>query len=543
MNGFGLYQCMRFGRIPVSSYKLATFFAPIVIIFIVSIYSLWPLISHPGTRLPNNGDDLLITWIINDNIHKIPHDLGNIFNGNIYFPYKNTKVYSELFLPSALLAYVPVKLSGLPVLAYNSNLLMGQFLTMLVVFLWLLEMSKDKTTSLLGAVALGLSEIRFHYIAQLQMWQMQWWLMAAWMIWKYATYRKRKYLIVAFLFTLIQFWESLLPVYFILLIAIVLLIPKATLLKRDSKIIISLGLIFFIVSGPVTFSYINFWKEFHIQRTLRDAARFSLGIDDLWGKFLSPGLYSGFIVVALFLRKKFIKYPDFKWVTLLLFTSLIISFGPVLKIFGQTVKLFDNIFVPLPYGILYYVVPGFGALRTPSRWIWVTAFAASAIIALILTKIEKKKYKLKIVTFCFLLVFIGSSRAGDYYTVPKPGDYPEVYQWLKNRPENSVIELPIYSWGNENSYKELLKMLYSLEHRKSIVNGASGFSPPEWEKLVGELTNKFPDNELTDKLKSMGVELVIIHKKDYDNNKLKLIHERGKGDQIWEDEENLVYKL
>ena len=187
----------------------------LLLIFLISLWSLKPILNSPGRTLVDAGDDILITWIINQNIQKIPYDLDAIFEGNIFYPYKNTLSYSEHFLPSAILSFLPVKISGLPILAYNFNLIFGQIATVTVLYLWFSEMTKDKFSSFVAATALGVSQIRIFYFAHLQMWNMQWWLIALWMIWRFRTYSKVKHLYLAGIFSAIQFWESVLPLYFI----------------------------------------------------------------------------------------------------------------------------------------------------------------------------------------------------------------------------------------------------------------------------------------------------------------------------------------
>ena len=76
------------------------------------------------------------------------------------------------------------------------------------------------------------------------------------------------------------------------------------------------------------------------------------------------------------------------------------SLGPVLKIFGHTVKIF-GLPMPLPYAAFYYLFPGFNGFRTPSRFIILAALAATIIIVI---KLEPFFNKLKSSTRFLILI-------------------------------------------------------------------------------------------------------------------------------------------
>jgi hypothetical protein len=47
------------------------------------------------------------------------------------------------------------------------------------------------------------------------------------------------------------------------------------------------------------------------------------------------------------------------------------------------------------------------------------------------------------------------------------------------------VELPMFRWGSDDFAKqEAYRMLFATYHRKTLVNGYSGFSPPTWEAMV-----------------------------------------------------------
>src|SRR3989344_6063603 len=99
----------------------------ITILLLFSVWSVWPVLKSPLDTLPQGNEDILIVWILNQTIQKIPGNINNIFQGNIFYPYINTIAYSDLLVPSAITASIPVKLSGSPLVGYNFSLFTGQF--------------------------------------------------------------------------------------------------------------------------------------------------------------------------------------------------------------------------------------------------------------------------------------------------------------------------------------------------------------------------------------------------------------------------------
>jgi hypothetical protein len=72
---------------------------------VLAVLITWPLIINLTRFIIDSGDGLLITWYLNWSIAH-PFDL----NANIFYPIKNTLVFSDLMLPQAFLAAPFVKI-------------------------------------------------------------------------------------------------------------------------------------------------------------------------------------------------------------------------------------------------------------------------------------------------------------------------------------------------------------------------------------------------------------------------------------------------
>ena len=120
-------------------------------------------------------------------------------------------VYSHMLIPSSIIGYLPVKLTGSYVSAFNAARIFGQISSMLILYLWFKEMFKDRWAAAVGSVVLGLSQIHMEYIAHLHVWNMQWWLLSSYFIWKFSKTERIKFIYLSGLFALVQLWESILP--------------------------------------------------------------------------------------------------------------------------------------------------------------------------------------------------------------------------------------------------------------------------------------------------------------------------------------------
>jgi hypothetical protein len=259
-----------------------------------------------------------------------------------------------------------------------------------------------------------------------------------------------------------------------------------------------------------------------------------MSVNDLWGKFASPGLY--ILLVAAVIKKGWLRE---RWLWILLIFGVVMALGPVLKWQDTTLKIQDKWWIPMPYGILYYLVPGISALRSVHRYIWLAALAASGLIALGINNRRKS-----IALGGLLLVAIaGGGRLTPRGDFPKPAEYPAVYAWLKTQPGKVILEYPVYDWADKNHGWEMYRMVYSLVHKKYLINGASGFMPPERGKLLEEIKVSYPSKQLDDKLGGLGVDYVIVHKDEISMEKLKGLEKNKNLKKIWEDEVNSVYRL
>ena len=153
-----------------------------------------------------------------------------------------------------------------------------------------------------------------------------------------------------------------------------------------------------------------------------------------------------------------------------------------------------------PYALLYRFVPGFDALRVPSRFAMLVAFCLAGLVAIGVAAIgdDRRRRLVALVAGALIVVeFVpapfpinGNSTVyarADLTPLPdileSGADAPPVYRFIARLPPNSaILELPLGEPAFDIRYR-----FYSTLHWKPLVNGYSGGEPSEYQLLETSL--------------------------------------------------------
>lgn len=534
--------------------KIAIFKEPFVICYflILTLYFTHPLISNLTTKIIGVNDELLITWFLNWDIHAITTNIGSFFDANIFYPFKNTLAYSEIMLPSAILALPFVALFKEPILAFNINFLFGFWATGYFTYLLIRWLVKSRSTAVAIGTLFSFSTIHLNYLGHLQMFVISFIPLSLLFLLRFLKTQKTSELFFFLLFSIIQGLNNFLTFYFLALISIVflldhLLIRRERLDKIKKKSVVLLFSMSLLIVWPFFNAYSRVSKDFRYQRPIQDAIHFSLQPEDLLypsdmtrlapilldnfglkvkdsNTKTTPG-YLGFaffvlgLLVILWAIKSLRKRHDLIPYLIILASSLLLSLGPFFHLFRKTIH--SPFPIPLPYAVFYYLVPGFSGFRTPSRWIILLAFFLAILIGFMLKawiKRRGKKTNLLVVCSLCVLVIIEFNFPLKYFDLPTKDNFPPVYKWLATKAQKeAILELPMYNWDmSPYATNESKREFYSTIHFHRTVNGFSGFSPSEWEEQTRFFMVNFPDQNTIGTLKKLKVKYVIVHKNEYE---------------------------
>lgn len=500
------------------------FFLHLIIFIFFILLTTWyflPLLSHFTSYLPGDYDELNITWAIYSTAQKFPAWPEKLFQGNVFYPHPFSRAYSDPLITAGLIAKPFIEIYPEPIIAFNINLILSQVLTLFFTYLFLNQLTKDKKISVVLATIFSFSLIHLHYLHHLNYFAIQWLSLSGFFLLKLGETKKPFWIYSYFFIFILQTLNSFLLGYFVLFLSSGLYLFDQKIRKSVQKNLYHLifGL---VISLLILFPFINIYlkvsRHFNYLVPITDIIHFSLSPEELITKFFSPVLYLITLIAAVsfITNKKYKNYRQFLGFAILLIISLILSLGPALHWMRKTIKI--PFHIPLPYLLFYFLVPGFKGIRVPSRWILMTALAATSFGALglknIFLKFKKiKNWALVLILFLFLITI---KRFNNYVSIPQIKNYPPVYSWLKRQKGETIIELPINTWGQgQASKQETYRMLYSLLHKKNLVNGYGSYTPLDYYQLVSLFKNNFPSQEAIDLLKKMEVDYLILHKDEY----------------------------
>lgn len=547
----------------IISKKIVLFLISAFTFIIAAIYITYPLIFHLGTSTTGLADELLIAWIHSWVMHAVlSGNILSIFDANIYYPYKNSLAFSDTFFITSFLTYPVTSIIGQPIVANNLIIIFGLAFLGFSIYILSYYLTKDFGASLFSGLLVIFSPAVLDKRIHLQILAIGSVPIAIFFFLYFLTKKQSRYLALSLLFFLLQAYNSFMPGYFILF-SYCIILTFYYLEKRKIKNIFTKKNILLVVTSllliiPIILPYYQVSKEFNYTRDIRESIHLALQPEDLLFTSVDSRLadvinnlpfnkvsqnnefksgYLGFVftVTLLFsfwyilrkLKKKDYYVKSFITVGLV---GLILSFGPVLHLGRQTIH---NPFpIPLPYAVFYYIVPGFQGLRNSARWEMLFILAMAIVIALVF-HFALKKYSLrKRILLYIILIFFTTAEFNFpmqfFATVPQKKDFPEVYQWVATTsPKTVFIEMPVYTWDMQPYvFDENLREYYATVHMRKMVNGASGYSPEPWMKLVREIMRTFPSEGSINKLRELKVDYIILHISEYDRlNKDKVFIE------------------
>jgi hypothetical protein len=526
---------------------------PHIVVFF--LYSLWvilttyPLIFKLGELTISYGDELLISWINAWQHHAISTNLFQLFQANIFYPYSNTLAYSHPFITMSLLTYIPLLFFKQPIAAQNLIIIFALITNGCAIYLLTYKITKNLFVSSISGFLIISSPVVLDKIVHVQVLLLFFVPLAMLSFYSFIMTKKIKYGIASAVVFVLQTYNSFLPGYFILLSWFSMVVFHYTLIDKSMlKKMIVLGTLSVLAVVPLILPYYYVSNEFHYVRDLRETIHLSLhpldvlypngftklqpflhNIQNTFGEYAYYYYKVGYpgavfllgIIGSIFVFLK--KWKQFDALGKSIFTTgivaLVLSFGPFLHLYRDTVT---NPFpIPLLYLPLYYLVPGFKGIRNVSQWEMLFVFCFSVIVGIVLHNVLRSvTTKRKYVTYSIIVVLIALECVVplQFEKMIQIQQFPQVYSWIATLPTDAVIiEMPIYNW-NMFPYggRELMRNYYSTRHFRRSVNGASGFSPPPWQRMIEELMVNFPNQQALRKLQAIGVHYIIIHNDEYD---------------------------
>jgi hypothetical protein len=154
-------------------------FSPAVLVatavyVVLTVVLTWPLILHPGGRVPNDlGDPLLNTWLLAWNARVLPLT-GKWWNAPQFFPAGGTMAFSEHLLGLAWITTPVIWLSGNPLLGYNAAFFLSFPLCALSAYFLTYSIARRHDCAFVAGLAFGFAPYRMAQFAHIQVLSVYW---------------------------------------------------------------------------------------------------------------------------------------------------------------------------------------------------------------------------------------------------------------------------------------------------------------------------------------------------------------------------------
>jgi hypothetical protein len=436
---------------------------------------------------------------------------------------------------------LPVQcLTGNHVLAANFLVFMSFILCAYTTFLLVRSLTGSAIGSVVAGVVFSFNPYRWAEAHHLQLLPMYWSPLALWCLHEFLGRRRTPALVGAAVFLVLQVYASIYlgVMLFVMALAFGLIYSAITRtgvwsLVRDQRVyMVAVAAMFAIAPLAIPYGQAN--NDWDFSRSESENSSFSAEplsflvptesfrnypgletgcaghIRGAYGLGMTPWLLGG---VALFLGWRFGANPartSFAWTAVLMGVLML---GPYLVWFNQKTS------VPLPYLLVYHLLPGAQALRVPARFVFplLMCLAVLSGFAVVYLQAIWRRWRpaLRIAVCAAGALFF----AFDYAVARSPGvrlesrdEFPPVYDYLAAcRPGEPVLELPA------DIRKQFRYLHYQTAHWRPLVGGETGCYTPAVLELARR-TQGPPTEDTLRFIELTTAETVVIHLDQYDQH-------------------------
>jgi hypothetical protein len=487
----------------------------LVLLAALTIFLTWPQALHLGSETARHDDTLFSIWRLSWVAHALSDQSARLFDANIFYPQLRTLANSDAMLFQAFLAAPWLWAQANPVLVYNLLLLGGIVLSGLGMFVLARYLMNDVDAALVSAAIFTLVPYRVEHFMHLELQWTVWMPLTFWAAHRAYNESSVRFGALVGVFLSLQMLSSIYYGAFLgVMTATLVLLLGATRPRLAAAAIRPFFVGATILAGliaPYAIPYIENTRTLG-PRDPSQVATFSArlgsyisapGENWLWGwtAFEYPGnelhLFPGIIALVLAIIGV-VKGP--KYITRIYLAILSVA---VVLSFGSRGPV---------YGWLYEHLRALQGFRAPSRFA-ILACCALAILAGIgyvsLRQILARRGATNWLLAAVLVAIGIEYGSAPMNLVEVPTAVPDLYKVLAKSERSPLIEFPLVDWDLTAYY-----MYWSIHHWHPLVNGYSGYAPPDYEK-TRELMRTFPDDDAIARLRELKVRHIVVHQSFY----------------------------
>jgi hypothetical protein len=485
---------------------------------VVSGFSLLTLaLTYPQIRLlsshiPDHYDALFTIWRLSWIAHQLPRDPLNLFDANIFHPAQATLAYSDAILLPGLLAAPFLWLGVHPVLVHNVLTLLSFVAAGVAMYVLARSLTGSQSSGWIAGTIFAFQSYRFAHFFHFELLWSCWIPLTFWAMHRAIETRRVRDGALVGLFVALQALSSVYYAIFLatalgLLLLVLLVGRRRAQLRTLVKPAIAGAIICVALAGPYAAPYLESRRTVGT-RTARDIREWSptlrdyvatppqnwlygrmTGLDDDEGT-LFPGLVATVLAIAGIVAggRHRLAYA----------VLLLIAFDMSLGFNGLTYRAFFDVLWP------------YQGLRVPARMFVIVSAALAALAAYGVVSLERQWFRARRILAVALTVAIVLESVSIPVPLRRLPSVPKVYAWLAQQPPTVIMEWPMPRASALGFTHEPEYMYYSTLHWHRLVNGYSGFYPPDYIRFVEGVRN-FPDAEAVGHIRRGGIRYVILH--------------------------------
>jgi hypothetical protein len=479
-----------------------------------TVVMTWPLAIHPAA-LPASDDAYFSVWRMAWVAHQLPIDPLHLFDANSFHPAAGTLAYSDAMLLVGLVAAPLFWLELEPARVHNLMLLLAFVTSMHAAYLLARRLTGERLAAVLSAVIFGFCAYRFAHIGHLELQFVGWMPLAMLALHRLfeAPSAARGLALGAALSA-----QVLSSIYYGAFLAVYLAVgwlalaagrvDRARVLRSTLAAALPLAIVAAIYGPP----YARARAEVG-PRPATEVARFSAVPADYLRvppenrlRGARPpreahderSLFPGFVALA-FAAAAF--WPPVARLTWIYGVLALAAFDLSLGVNGVL------------FGVLDRVVPIVSSFRAPARFGILTVLALACLAALAAARLHRRT-GWRAVTIAAIGLAMLESVSRPLTLRPFPSAPSEAHQFLSTLPDDTVVlELPLPTLGSLWRH-EALHQAGSIHHWTRLVNGYSGFVPPEYVTTL-QAMEQFPDRTSIARLRAIDVDFLVVNREHY----------------------------
>jgi hypothetical protein len=491
----------------------------VVLFTVLTVVMTYPLIGRMNNALHDLGDPLLNLWTLSWVAHALPTAPTHLFDGNIFYPERQTLAYSETLLAPAIFV-APLLWMGMSrVLVYNLVFVSGFILSGLGATLLVRDLTRSTGAAIVAGVIFAFLPFRFDHYPQLQMQQAEWIPLALWAFHRVLWTGRLRYglwlgAFVAGQFLSCMYYGIFLSIYLVV-VGGLMTISNVSVVRSRLPVLAAAVAVALLLFAPAARAYLGAHQVVGERGTYENSL-FSATLTDylaapdsnvLYGwsadrfgsseRRLFPGLVAvAFAAVAL--------WPPWSAVRVVYAIGLLFAIDLTFGFNGVT------------YRFLYDHVALFRALRIPALAVILVGFSLAVLagfgVARMLARLRTGSARAALTSVSCLVVLL-ECQSTPPPLLAVPGTPPEIYADLVRDAGDTapatIIEVPLI-FGASPDYHDQIYMYYSTFHWQTLINGYSGFFPPSYLRMAADMRG-FPDATSLDALHERHARYAVIH--------------------------------